>query len=62
MRAPIHRTIILVMCTGATMAVLGRAPGAVNLRTQDIETAISATGKPGRYLKARYAWLGRGAA
>ncbi|MGA0593799.1 hypothetical protein [Enterovirga sp. CN4-39] len=44
------------------MAVLGRAPGAVNLRTQDIETAISATGKPGRYLKARYAWLGRGAA
>ena len=41
------------------MLVLGRAPGAVNLRTRDIETAITADGKAGRELKSRYAWLGR---
>ncbi len=62
MRAPLQRTFILVMCTAATMVVLGRAPGAVNLRTRDIETAIAAEGKPGRDLKSRYAWLRRGAA
>jgi hypothetical protein len=44
------------------MVVLGRAPGAVNLRTRDIETAIAAEGKPGRDLKSRYAWLGSPAA
>ena len=44
------------------MVVLGRAPGAVNLRTRDIETAIAAEGKPGRDLKSRYAWFGRGPA
>jgi hypothetical protein len=62
MRAPFQRTLILVLCTGATMVVLGRAPGAVNLRTRDIETTISAEGKPGRDLKSRYAWHGRGIA
>jgi hypothetical protein len=62
MRSPLHRTLILVVCTGATMVVLGRAPGAVNLRTRDIETAIAAEGKPGRDLKSRYAWLGSPAA
>ena len=41
------------------MVVLGRAPGAVNLRTRDIETAIAADGKAGRELKSRYAWFGR---
>ena len=62
MHTPLQRTLILVICTGATMVVLGRAPGAVNLRTRDIETAIAAEGKPGRDLKSRYGWLGRGAA
>ena len=62
MRAPLQRTLILVMCTGATMMVLGRAPGAVNLRTRDIETSITAEGKPGRDLKSRYLWHGRGTA
>ena len=41
------------------MVVLGRAPGAINLRTRDIETAIAADGKAGRELKSRYAWFGR---
>jgi hypothetical protein len=58
MRSPLQRTLILVVCTGATMVVLGRAPGAVNLRTRDIETAIAAEGKPGRDLKSRYGWFG----
>jgi hypothetical protein len=59
MRARFQRTVILVICTGATMVVLGRAPGAVNLRTRDIEAAIAAEGKPGRDLKSRYASQGR---
>jgi hypothetical protein len=58
MRHPFRRTLILVICTGATMVVSGRAPGAVSLRTRDIETAIAAEGKPGRDLKSRYAWPG----
>jgi hypothetical protein len=62
MRAPFQRTLLLVVCTGATMVVLGRAPGAVNLRTRDIETVIAADGKAGRDLKSRYAWFGRGLA
>ena len=41
------------------MVVLGRAPGAVNLRTRDIETAIAAETKAGRELKSRFAWHGR---
>jgi ABC-type tungstate transport system substrate-binding protein len=41
------------------MVVLGRAPGAVNLRTRDIETAIAGETKTGRELKSRFAWLGR---
>jgi hypothetical protein len=62
MRAPLQRTLLLVICTGATMVVLGRAPGAVNLRTRDIETAIAAEAKSGRDLKSRFAWSGRGPA
>ncbi|MDB5558420.1 MAG: hypothetical protein JWQ36_1354 [Enterovirga sp.] len=56
---PLRRTLILVLCTAATMVVLGRAPGAVNLRTRDIETAIAGETKTGRELKSRFAWLGR---
>lgn len=53
------RPVLLVLCTAASFCVLGRAPGAVNLRTRDIEVAITAEGKPGRDLKSRYGWLGR---
>ncbi|NNM73335.1 hypothetical protein [Enterovirga aerilata] len=62
MRAPLQHTLILVLCTGATMVVLGRAPGAVNLRTRDIETAIAAEGKPGRDLRSRSSSAARGIA
>ena len=52
------RPFLLVVCTLSAFVVLGRAPGAVNLRTRDIETVISAEGKAGRDLKSRYAWFG----
>lgn len=42
------RSAILFSCTASTFLVLGRAPGAINLRLRDIETAITAEGKPGR--------------
>ena len=59
MLAHVSRTTLLVVCTASAFVVLGRAPGAVNLRTRDIETVISADGKAGRELKSRYAWLSR---
>jgi hypothetical protein len=60
MLSPLTRTMILVLCTASTMLVLGRAPGAVNLRTRDIETTIAAEGRTARDAKARDAWLDRG--
>ena len=52
------RTVLLCVCTASAFVVLGRAPGAVNLRTRDIETVIAAEGKAGREIKSRYAWHG----
>ena len=54
----LSRSALLFVCTVSTFMVLGRAPGAVNLRTRDIETEIAAERKGGRDLKPRYAWLG----
>lgn len=48
MSVPALRHLVLFGCTLATFVVAGRAPGAVNLRLRDIETAITAEGKPGR--------------
>lgn len=48
MSPPALRNVILFTCTVTAFMVLGRAPGAINLRLRDIETAISAEGKPGR--------------
>ena len=48
MSSPAFRTLILCGCTVSAFLVLGRAPGAINLRLRDIETAISSEGKPGR--------------
>ncbi|MBM0206174.1 hypothetical protein JNW90_26535 [Micromonospora sp. STR1s_5] len=59
MFAAASRPILLMLCTASTFVVLGRAPGAVNLRTSDIETVISADGKAGREIKSRYVWCGR---
>lgn len=46
--SPPLRNLILFTCTASAFAVLGRAPGAITLRLRDIETAITADGKPGR--------------
>lgn len=50
------RSCFLLLCTVSAFVVLGRAPGAVNLRTRDIETAISAEGKSGRMKKPIVIW------
>ena len=46
--SPTLRHVILFGCTLSAFAVLGRAPGAINLRLRDIEMTISADGKVGR--------------
>ena len=38
---PLARSFLLFVCTAASFAVLGRAPGAITLRTRDIEVAIA---------------------
>lgn len=53
MLLPLARSLILVLCTGASFLVLGRAPGAVTLRTRDVETEIAASGKGGRDTRLR---------
>ncbi len=54
---PLLRPLLLVLCTAASFLVLGRAPGAVSLRTRDIETVLTADGKTGRDRGAGGAWL-----
>lgn len=48
MSSPALRTLVLFGCTLSTFMVMGRAPGAINLRLRDIETVIAAEGKSGR--------------
>ena len=50
------RSFLLLLCTTSTFLVLGRAPGAVNLRTRDIESAISIEGKSGRDKRTPVTW------
>jgi hypothetical protein len=47
------RSLILVVCTAASFLVLGRAPGAVTLRTRDVETEITCPCKASRDARAR---------
>jgi hypothetical protein len=53
------RHIGLLLVTAATFVASGKAPGAVQLRTREVETFIMAEGKTGRELKTRYAWIDR---
>ena len=53
MSSPAFRTFILCGCTLSAFLVLGRAPGAINLRLRDIETAICAEGKRDKKLAVR---------
>jgi hypothetical protein len=46
--SPFQRHVIFVACTASALVTLGRAPGAINLRLRDIETAISIEAKVGR--------------
>ena len=55
---PLVRSLILFLCMLSSFAVLGRAPGAITLRTRDIEVEILAGGKGGREVRGRPAWLG----
>lgn len=55
---PLARSLVLFVCTLSSFAVLGRAPGAITLRTRDLEVEILAGGKAGREMKGRPAWLG----
>ncbi|HEV7873177.1 MAG TPA: hypothetical protein VGC68_00585 [Enterovirga sp.] len=56
------RHLGLFLVTAATFATSGKAPGAVQLRTREVETFIMAEGKTGRDLKAKSAWIERGRA
>lgn len=47
------RPLVLVVCTTASFLVLGRAPGAVTLRTRDVEVEIASPCKANRDAKAR---------
>jgi hypothetical protein len=53
---PLTRSFGLLVMTAVTFVTVGRAPGAVQLRTREVETFILAEGKTGRDLKARLAW------
>lgn len=55
MLVPLARSVILVVCAGCSLAVLGRAPGAVNLRTRDLETELAAESRHVRETRERAA-------
>lgn len=42
MVVPAARGLILAACTASAFLVFGQAPGAVSLRTREIEAAVSA--------------------
>jgi hypothetical protein len=42
-----------------TFVTIGRMPGAVQLRTREVELSILAEGKRGRETKVRPAWIAR---
>ena len=56
MRVLSWRFALLTLCTTSAFVVLGRAPGAVNLRTREIEFSIEAEGKSGRTKRPVVAW------
>ena len=46
------RTFLLFLCTVSAFVTLGRAPGAINLKTRDLETIINSEGRTGRDKRA----------
>lgn len=53
------RTSALFLFVSIAFVTVGRAPGAVQLRTREIEAMIRQEGKTERDLKAKLAWLER---
>ena len=57
MFVPLLRSLILFLCTASAFATSGRAPGAVQLRTRDIEAAIVADARCGRDGRSESGWI-----
>ncbi|WP_375461650.1 hypothetical protein [uncultured Enterovirga sp.] len=58
MPVDLSRTLLLFFCTVSAFVTLGRAPGAVSLKTRDIETLIQGEGRSGRDKRALIIWQG----
>lgn len=56
-KLPAPRNLALFAFVAVTFVTVGRPPGAVQLRTGEVETFISAIGKGARDLKYRSAWI-----
>jgi hypothetical protein len=54
---PFTRETGLFLLLAITFVTLGRVPGAVQLRTREVELSIMAEGKRGREPKARPSWI-----
>ena len=53
------RTFALFLFVSVAFVTVGRAPGAVQLRTREIETLIRSEGRAERDLKTKLAWIER---
>lgn len=53
------RAFALFLFVSIAFVTVGRAPGAVQLRTREIEALIRSEGKAERDLKTRLAWFER---
>jgi hypothetical protein len=56
---PLRRETGLFLLVAIAFVTIGRAPGAVQLRTREVELFIQAQGKSSREMKARSAWIDR---
>jgi hypothetical protein len=54
---PCTRETGMFVLLAITFVTIGRMPGAVQLRTREVELSILAEGKRGREPKARPAWI-----
>jgi hypothetical protein len=54
---PLTRETGLFLLLAITFVTIGRVPGAVQLRTREVELSIMAEGKRGRETKVRPAWI-----
>jgi hypothetical protein len=57
---PLRRETGLFLLVAVAFVTVGRAPGAVQLRTREVEMYTLAKGKTAREMKTRSAWIERG--